>query len=150
MCWCVHNGHDGQPARCCGIGDCFVCGLAFAGVLIGGVVVCECCVCDVYARSPQVIGSHVIFGCDQASGVIQEHVYIDNVDGKAPKEPNCSGAKKYVMPIANGCNNYDWGSMYMAWKGFCQAPKDRPGTVRVDLLRTCGGIASVVRVRACV
>merc|ERR1712048_632836 len=72
-----------------------------------------------------VIGSHVIFACDK--GVIQEHVYIENLDGKAPKTPDCSGPKKYVMPIENGCNNYNWGSMYMSWKGFCQVPKNKIG-----------------------
>merc|ERR1712048_549084 len=68
-----------------------------------------------------VIGSSVIFKCDK--GVIQEHVYIDASQGSAPKEADCSGTVKYVMPIENGCNNYAWGSMYMAWKGFCEAPK---------------------------
>jgi len=68
-----------------------------------------------------VIGSSVIFKCDK--GVIQEHVYIDASQGNAPKEADCSGERKYVMPIKNGCNNYNWGSMYMAWEGFCEAPK---------------------------
>ena len=63
----------------------------------------------------------MIFKCDK--GVIQEHVYIDASQGSAPKEADCSGSLKYVMPIENGCNNYAWGSMYMAWEGFCEAPK---------------------------
>ena len=63
----------------------------------------------------------MIFKCEK--GVIQEHVYIDASQGSAPKEADCSGKVQHVMPIENGCNNYDWGSMYMAWEGFCEAPK---------------------------
>ena len=80
---------------------------------------------SLYARAyalSQVVGSSVIFKCDK--GVIQQHVYIDASTSKAPREPDCTGKVKYVMPIKNGCNNYDWGSMYMAWEGFCEAPKD--------------------------
>lgn len=92
------------------------------------VVICDHCLylaLSLYARAhalSQVIGSSVIFKCDK--GVIQEHVFIDASAGKAPKEADCSGDVKYVMPIKNGCNNYDWGSMYMAWEGFCEVPKD--------------------------
>merc|ERR1712048_1332591 len=68
-----------------------------------------------------VIGSSVKFACE--NGVIQEHVFIDATAGNAPKTPDCSGPKKYVMPIKNGCNNYNWGNMYMAWKGFCEVGK---------------------------
>jgi len=72
-----------------------------------------------------VIGSSVKFSCD--NGVIQEHVYIDASGGKAPKKADCSGPRKYVMPIKNGCNNYNWGSMYMAWKGWCEVRKGDDG-----------------------
>merc|ERR1711937_991198 len=72
-----------------------------------------------------VIGSSVKFACE--NGVIQEHVFIDATAGNAPKTPDCSGPKKYVMPIKNGCNNYNWGNMYMAWKGWCEVRKGDDG-----------------------
>merc|ERR1719471_2088612 len=64
-----------------------------------------------------VIGSSVIFEC--MDGVIMEHVFHDAAQGSVPIEPDCSGDMLYTMPIENGCNAYDWGSMLATWDGAC-------------------------------
>ena len=87
-------------------------------------------------------------GAQRDKGVIIQHVYhIVAVHSKAPAKPDCTGKVKYVMPIKNGCNNYDWGNMYVAWEGFCEAPKgdgkddkgdDKPTPSKTKLTTTPG------------
>lgn len=64
-----------------------------------------------------VLGSSVIFTCE--GDRIDEHVYVDAATGPYPLQPDCSGEVKYIMPIANGCNSYTWGSMSAVWSGYC-------------------------------
>ena len=64
-----------------------------------------------------VLGSSVIFTCE--GDQINEKVYHDATKGPVPEIPDCTGDLKYVMPIQNGCNNYEWGNMLMTWDNFC-------------------------------
>ena len=59
-----------------------------------------------------VLGSDVIFECDESKGVILEHVFHDVTTGKGTKG-SCDGKLQYTMPISNGCNDYSWGAMKM-------------------------------------
>merc|ERR1712039_768684 len=70
-----------------------------------------------------------MFTCNAETGCVDEHVYIDAAAGEVlPETPDCSGDVKYVMPICNGCNDYDWGSMMATWDsaqcGMTWAPVD--------------------------
>merc|ERR1719210_2591977 len=63
-----------------------------------------------------ILGSSVMFTCNATTGCVDEHVYIDAAAGEVlPATPDCTGDVKYVMPICNGCNDYDWGSMSAVW-----------------------------------
>lgn len=72
-----------------------------------------------------VVGSSAVFRCD-GKGTILEDVYYDVYSPEKGGNKDCSGKALYTMPIGNGCNDYDWGAMYMVWDDFCQAPKPEP------------------------
>merc|ERR1719242_1331830 len=83
-----------------------------------------------------VLGSSVIFTCE--GDYINEHVYHDASTGAVPESPDCSGDVLYVMPIANTCNSYDWGSMDASWTDYCMTPKADEWTFTVSMVMNEG------------